>query len=186
MHDCSEVLKECQQEYAKNEKGYEDKLKRYQKQIDECKDNKEINMLLNIIKGNNTSLEEKDNECKSSLEEKDNECKSSLEEKEMEYQQKIRKFRDDYEKDKERINKNLGNRIYECNKDKKSCDERENDCINENIELKRENEELKKQIKSNNQNSKCSQTTPKTSIIICVIIIVLLLGLCIYLYFFKR
>ena len=72
---------------------------------------------------------------------------------------------------------------------KKLSDERENDCINENIELKRENEELKKQIESNNQNtknSKCSQTTPKTSIIICVIIIVLLLGLCIYLYFFKR
>ena len=52
-----------------------------------------------------------------------------------------------------------------------------------------ENKELKKQIHSNNQdtkNSNCSQTTPITSIIIFVFIIVLLMGLCIYLYFFKR
>ena len=151
LADCSEVLKECQQEYAKKEKGYEDKLQNCRQQIDACNDimNKEINMLLNIIDGNNRSLEEKDNECKSSLEQKDNECKSSLEQlrieyqssleqKEMEYQKEIRKIRDNYEHDKDRINKNLGNRIYDCNKDRTSCDEREKSCIRENFELKHE------------------------------------------------
>ena len=50
--------------------------------------------------------------------------------------------------------------------------------------------ELKKQINLNNENNKkindsqSTQTTP--IIIICVLIIILLLGLCTYLYFFKR
>ena len=50
-----------------------------------------------------------------------------------------------------------------------------------------ENDKLKKQINSKDQdtkNSNNSQSTPNRSIIICVLIVVL--GLCIYLYFFKR
>ena len=53
---------------------------------------------------------------------------------------------------------------------------------------KEENAELKKIIDSMNQdNKKCNdpQSTQNTSVIICVAIIVLLLGLCIYLYLFK-
>ena len=50
--------------------------------------------------------------------------------------------------------------------------------------------ELKKQINLNNENNKKindSQSTQTTTIIIiCVLIIIVLLGLCIYLYFFKR
>ena len=145
----------------------------------------------------NSSLEEKDYECKRSLEkkhieyienleEKENDCKRRLEEEDIKCKDKIIKNQRINENDHERIYQTLRDELYDLTKLKKLSDERENDCINENIELKRENEELKKQIKSNNQNSKCSQTTPKTSIIICVIIIVLLLGLCIYLYFFKR
>ena len=52
-----------------------------------------------------------------------------------------------------------------------------------------ENDKLKKEINSKNQDTKnCnnSQSTPNTSIIICVGTIILLLGLCIYLYFFKH
>ena len=52
-----------------------------------------------------------------------------------------------------------------------------------------ENAELKKLIDSMNQeNKKCNdpQSTSNTSVIICVAIIVLLLGLCIYLYFYKH
>lgn len=63
----------------------------------------------------------------------------------------------------------------------------------ENQELKQQLEsknqeiiKLKKQINSNNQNSNNSQTTPNITMIICVLIIILLLGFCIYLYFFKR
>ena len=65
---------------------------------------------------------------------------------------------------------------------KKSCTTRINDLDNEN-------KDLKNQIDSNNQDNKNpnnSQSTQTTFIIICVLIIVLLLGLCIYLYFFKR
>ena len=52
-----------------------------------------------------------------------------------------------------------------------------------------DNAELKEMIDSNNQeNKKCNdpQSTSNTSVIICVAIIVLLFGLCIYLYFFKH
>ena len=191
--ECSESLEKCQQEYAEKEKGYEDKLKNCHKQIDVCNDimNKEINKLLNIIGEKDEEctrkLEQKDT-CKSSLEQKDNECKSSLEQKEIEYQKEIRKFRDDYESDKKRIRNDLGNKLYQCNEDRTSCDEREKRCIHENFELKREKEDLKKQINLNNENNKKinnSQTTPNSSIIICVLIIIFLLSLCIYI-FFKR
>ena len=68
-----------------------------------------------------------------------------------------------------------------------------NSNIQDNQDLKQQLEsknqeiiKLKKQINSNNQNSNNSQTTPNITMIICVLIIILLLGFCIYLYFFKR
>ena len=63
----------------------------------------------------------------------------------------------------------------------------ENQDLKQQLESKnQEIIKLKKQINSNNQNSNNSQTTPNITMIICVLIIILLLGFCIYLYFFKR
>ena len=64
--------------------------------------------------------------------------------------------------------------------EKQLCDKREHECRNQKNDLKLENEELKKQI---GKKSNGSQSTPNSIIIICVLIIIFLLGLCIYLYF---
>ena len=63
----------------------------------------------------------------------------------------------------------------------KSCHNTVDACKNENIELKKE-------INSKNEENKqlnTSQSIQKTIIIVGVLIILVLLGLCVYLYFFK-
>ena len=132
-----------------------------------------------------TKCEQRDNKCKSSLEQIQKEYQSSLEliqkdhdsileQNQKQYLNEITKQRKFYEKERDRTSEECGNRIYEYNNDRALCYEREKGCINENFKLNLEITELKK------------QTTPNISIIICVGFIILLLGLCIYLYFFKR
>ena len=109
--------------------------------------------------------------------------KSNLEQKHTDYDNRILKIQQEHNRDNERAAKTCIDTINYWTTEKKSCDKHEHDCRNQKNDLKRENEELKKQL---GKKSNGSQSTPNTSIIICVAIIILLLGLCTYLYFFKR
>ena len=102
--------------------------------------------------------------------------KSNLEQKHTDCEKRISKIQQEHNIDKEQATKICIGTIDHWKDQKESCDTSEHD-------LKRENEELKKQI---GKKSNGSQSTPNSSIITCVAIIILLLGLCIYLYFFKR
>ena len=102
--------------------------------------------------------------------------KSNLEQKHTDCEKRISTIQQERNGDNDQATKICIDTIDHWKHQKESCDTREHD-------LKRENEELKKQI---GKKSNGSQSTPNSSIIICVAIIILLLGLCIYLYFYKH
>ena len=111
------------------------------------------------------------------------ECESQLKRRNIEYENIKKKlienktYYDDVLKQKD---KECESKVTICNNELNYCTE-----ARQRIdEYELENDELKKQIESKNKNCNNLQSTQTNTIItICVL---LLLGLCIYLYFFKR
>ena len=99
--------------------------------------------------------------------------KSNLEQKHPDCENRISKIQQEHNIDKEQATKICIGTIDHWKDQKESCDTSEHD-------LKRENEELKKQI---GKKSNGSQSTPNTSIIVCVLIIIFLFGF-VYLFIF--
>jgi flagellar basal body-associated protein FliL len=164
------MLEECKQKSNDEQKSYEDTLFTYVNQLTTC----------------NINLDAKDAECKSKIEHANAAYKSDLEtlknkyelikQKHTDCENRIATIQQEHNTDNERAAKTCAENVHHWTK-------REHDCKNQKNDLKLENEELKKQL---GKKSNGSQSTSNTSIIICVLIILLLLGLCIYLYFFKR
>jgi hypothetical protein len=106
--------------------------------------------------------------------------KSNLEQKHTDYDNRILNIQQEHNRDNERASKTCIDTINHWTNEKQLCDKREHECKKQKNDLKIENEELKKQI---GKKSNGSQSTPNSIIIICVLIIIFLLGLCIFLYF---
>jgi len=100
--------------------------------------------------------------------------------------QEMKSYRELKKNCKPQIN-NSSNQENEDLKNQIDSNNQENQDLKQQLESKnQEIKELKKHINSNNKNSNNSQSTQTTTVIICVLIIIILVGLCIYLYFFKR
>jgi hypothetical protein len=121
------------------------------------------------------------------------ECESQLKQRNIEYENIKNKLIEDkkyYDGVLKRKDKDCESKITNCNNDLNYCTEaRNNNSIQidelelENNQLKLENDELKKQ---KNKNCNNSQSTQNTLVIIGLLIIVVLLGCGIYLYFKKQ
>ena len=127
------------------------------------------------------------------------ECESKLKQRNIEYESIKKKQLDDenyYKSVLKRKDKDCTHNVHEFTNKWNSCVDCEHDKSTriddlelENDKLKLQNEELKKEINSKNQENKklnTSQSIQKTIIIVGVLIILVLLGLCIYLYFYKH
>ena len=168
---CTDMLKEC-------ETNSIDKQQMYGQTCQSNLDKKEAECKVMV------DQKESDLEIyKKIIEQNDTLYKSNLEQKHTDCQNTITTIQQEHNRDNVKAGITCAENVHYWTSEKKSCDKREHDCRNQKNDLKRENEELKKQI---GKKSNGSQSTPNSSIIICVGIIVLLLGLCIYLYFFKR
>ena len=186
---CKDMLNECKDK----EKSYEDTLNSYINNLTACQsdvDKSEADCKSIVDKNEaecKSKIEHENEACKSRLEmlqkkyeQNDTIYKSNIEQKHTDCENRISTIQQENNRDNERAAKTCIDTIHYWTTEKKSCDKREHDCRNQKNDLKRENEELKKQI---GKKSNSPQTTPNSIIIICVVIIIFLLGMCIYLYF---